>query len=81
MSGTRVGEPLARLTRTGVQAAPAWVLTEFIDAWFYDMTDRQFGVLVLLLTMLIAWLQALVENHLGKAILRSVPPRKVPVID
>jgi hypothetical protein len=75
----RVGEPTARAIRTGVQATPAWILVEFIDAWFYDMTDRQFSVAVLALLVAFAHLQALVENRTGKGFLRKVPPRTVPV--
>lgn len=80
-SSVRIGEPTARAFRTATQGGTAWVLTEFADAWLYDMTERQFGALVALLTLLLAWGQALVENHYGKGFLRAIPPKKVPLID
>jgi hypothetical protein len=77
----KVSEAFARPARTAIQATPAWIITEFVDAWFYDMNDRQFGVLVLLLTTLFAWGQAAIENAKGAGFLRSVPPTKVAVTD
>lgn len=77
----KVSEAVARPVRTAVQAAPAWVITEFVDAWLFDMDERQFGVLVLLLTMLFAWIQAAIENAKGVGFLRSVPPTKVAITD
>lgn len=76
----RVGEPLARATRTAVQATPAWIITEMLDAFLVDMTERQYGVLVLFLTMVISWAQALIENRLGTGLLRAVPPKDSPVV-
>lgn len=78
---THISEAIARPVRTAVQGGPAWVITEFVDAWFYDMSDRQYGVLVLLLTMLIGYIQTAVENAKGKGFLRAVPSAKVPIAD
>lgn len=77
----RVSEALARPIRTGMQATPAWVITEGIDALVWDMTDRQFGAVMGILTLVIGWVQVTVENAKGKAILRAVPPKQAPVID
>lgn len=85
MSRIRVSEALARPTRTLVQAAPAGALTEFTDVFIYDMNDRQYAALVVVLTLLFGWGQVLVENAKGVGFLRRVPtpPQKaeVPVID
>lgn len=81
MATNKVSEALARPVRTGLQGTPAWVITEGIDAWVYDMNDRQYGVLVLLLTMLVGWMQTAYENHVGKGLLRQVPPTEAPVVD
>lgn len=67
-------EAINRPARTAVQAAPAWMVTEFVDAWLYDMSDRQFGALVALLTFLFAYGQVIIENKVGKGLLREVPP-------
>lgn len=73
---TRVSEAIARPVRTAAQATPAWVLTELVDAWFYDMDERQFGAAVLALTLLFGWVQALLENKRGSGFfLRDVPPK------
>jgi len=80
MADTKVSDVVARPVRTATQAAPAWIITEFIDAWIYDMDERQFGVLVLLLTMLIGGAQVAIENHFGKAFLRNIPEPDAPVV-
>ena len=69
---------VANATRTAVQAGPAWVVTEFTDAWIYDMNDRQFGALVALLLLIFAFIQPLVENYFGRALMRT-PATSVPV--
>lgn len=69
--------------RTAIQAGPAWVVTEFIDAWWRSgnaMDDRQFAVSVMLLTIIFGVIQALIENRVGSAIFRKVTP-SVPVLD
>lgn len=76
-----IGENVARPLRTGVQAVPAYALVEFVDAFIHDMTERQYAAAVVLLTMVISLIQTTVENGLGKAFLRRVPPVEVPVVD
>lgn len=80
MNQTRVSEAVARPVRTAAQATPAWILTEMVDAFFYDLADRQFAVLVLFLTLVFGWMQNAWENYRGQGLfLRKVPPRTVPV--
>lgn len=63
---------VARPLRTAIQASPAWVITECIDAFIYDMSDRQFGALMGLLLVLVSWTQVLVENKAGVGLFRDV---------
>lgn len=80
MATKKVSEALARPVRTGLQGTPAWIITEGIDAWFYDMNDRQYGITVLFLTMAFGYVQAIVENYLGKGLLRNMTPTGTPVV-
>lgn len=80
MANTRkVNSAVARTARTAIQGGPAWAIVEGIDAFFYDFNDRQFGIAVILLTMLISFIQNTVENGLGKGLLR-LPTDETPVI-
>lgn len=76
----RVSESVARPARTVIQGTPAWLITSLIDS-FYDLTDYQFGIVALLLTGAISYVQTEIENHLGKGLLRNVPPTETPVVD
>lgn len=76
-----VSETVARPLRTAPQGGIAWAVTEGIDAFFYDFSDRQYGILVVLLTMLVSFIQTTVENGIGKAFLRRVPPTQAPIVD
>lgn len=77
--GTRVSEPKARLARTAGQATPAWIVTELIDVFAYDLDDRQYGVVCLALTALFSFLQTWYENRSGQALLRA-PNIDVPLV-
>lgn len=81
MSKTRISDAVARPLRTGPQAGAAWAVTEGIDAFLVDMNDRQYGILVVLLTMAFSFLQTITENYFGKAFLRKVPDSGTPVVD
>lgn len=63
-----------RPIRTATQGAPAWILTEAIDSMLWDMDDRQYGVMVLLLTMVISYAQTAIENWHGSGFLRDDLP-------
>lgn len=81
MSETRISEAVARPVRTAVQMAPAAVVTEFTDAWVYDMNQQQYAALFGLLTLLFGFIQTAYENYKGKAFLRNIPPQTTPVVD
>lgn len=77
-----VSTTLANPVRTGVQGGLAWGVTEFLDAFnIVEMDDRQYGVSLLLLTIVFSFVQNLGENYLGVAFLRRVPEPKQPVVD
>lgn len=76
---TTVPSAVARTARTGIQAAPAWAVVEGIDAFFYDLNDRQFGIAVILLTMLFSFIQNTIENGIGKGLFR-LPTAETPVL-
>lgn len=79
--GKRVSEAVARPVRTAGQLVPAVVIVDVVDAFVTDLDERQYGVAVAALTLLISWVQTVVENHYGRALLRQVPPTTVPVVD
>lgn len=81
MSTSTVSEVVARPVRTGPQAVVAFAVVEFWDSFIQDLSEKQYGAAVGLLVILLAGLQALVENWRGKAFLRKVPPKDVPVVD
>ena len=74
-----VSQSVARPVRTGVQFLSAAVVVEFVDSFFLDFTDRQYAALVGLLTMVIGYVQVVVENRAGKAFLREPEPPARPV--
>ena len=75
---TKVSEAVARPVRTAAQATPSWVIVEVVDAFIYDLSERQFGALLLLLTLLFGWAQNLLENKRESGyFLRDVPPKHV----
>lgn len=80
MSKTRISEAVARPLRTAPQGGAAWALTEGIDAFLWDMNDRQYGILVVLLTMVFSFIQVAIEDGISKAFLRNVTDT-VPVVD
>lgn len=76
-----ISEAVARPVRTAGQGGLGWIVTELIDAFAYDLSDRQYGVLVLAFGVLFSFVQTLVENHTGKALLRTIPPTQAEVVD
>lgn len=76
-----VSEVLARPLRTAPQGGAAWAVTEGVDAFIWNMDDRQYGILVVLLTMLFSFVQAAIENGIGKAFLRTLPDHPQPITD
>jgi hypothetical protein len=60
-----------RSVRTAAQAVLAGIIVDFVDVFFYDLSDRQFGASVALLTVLITFVQNLVESRKGAGLLRD----------
>ncbi len=79
MSG--ISDAVARPVRTATQGGLGWLIVEFIDAFLWNMDERQYGAAVALLTVIISWVQTQVENRAGTAFLREMPPREVDVVE
>ena len=62
---------LERPVRTGTQGVVSLAFVEFIDAFFFNFDDRQYGALVVFLTIVLGWLQVAIENKTGKTFLRT----------
>jgi hypothetical protein len=78
---TTVSDSVARPVRTGGQVLSSGVVTEFIDAFIYDMNDRQYLALAAVLVVVLSWAQVLVEDRLNKGLFRKVPQPEQPVVD
>lgn len=78
-----VSQSVARPVRTATQLATAGVLVEFVDSFFIDFSDRQYAAAVALLTIVLGWIQVVVENRAGKGFLRTPEPpeQKVDVVE
>lgn len=79
--GATVSEAVARPVRTAIQSGPGWAIIEIIEAYeFYDFTDRQYGITLLILTVVAGYIQNALENRRGKGFfLRTVPPVQASV--
>jgi hypothetical protein len=76
-----VPQKLARPARTAGQGGLAYALVEVIDSFGADFTTRQYGAILLLLTIVIGYLQIMVEDGLGKGLLRKIPGPEVQVVE
>ncbi len=74
-------DAIGRPVRTATQGGLGWLIVEFVDAFFWNMDERQYGAAVALLTVLISWIQNLVENRAGVAFLRELPDKEVDVVE
>lgn len=75
-----VSQAVARPVRTGIQMAPAAVVTELVDVFIYDMDERGYAAVFAGLTLLFGWIQSGLENAQGRGWwFRDVPPTKAPV--
>lgn len=75
-----VSETVARPVRTAIQMAPAYVFTDFVDAFIHNLSDKQYGALFGVLTIALAWGQTAIEDARGRGWwLRNVPPKHVNV--
>lgn len=55
-------QSIVRPVRTAVQLAPAAVITEFADAFIYDMNDKQYAALAGVLLLVFSYSQNLYEE-------------------
>ena len=81
MAEATVNDTAARTVRGGIQGSAGWVATEFIDAFFWNMNDRQYGILVVVLGVIIGFVQNVAENHFGVAFLKEIPQPDQPIVD
>lgn len=70
---SKITEKLARPGRTAGQGGLAFAIVEVVDSFGADFTTRQYGALLLLLTLVVSFIQVSVEDGLGKAVLRTIP--------
>lgn len=75
-----VSEVVARPVRTALQLGAGTGIAAAVDA-FHDLTGEQQTAVAFVVTLVLSMVQAAVENKTGKALLRNVPPRDVPVVD
>lgn len=66
-----MSESLNRASRTVVQGTVAGALVEFVDAFIFDMSDRQYGAAIVALTMLLSYVQTFIEDKKGAGLLRD----------
>lgn len=78
---SKISQSIARPARTAGQGGLAYAIVEVIDAFGAGFTGRQYGALLLLLTIVVGALQVVVENRLGRALLRYIPPTDAPLVD
>lgn len=76
-----VKDVVARPVRTGGQVIVAGAITEFGDAFIYDMNEKQYAALLGLLVIVVGWIQVLVENWKGVALLREIPEAPVEPVE
>jgi hypothetical protein len=63
---------VARPARTAVQGSAAFAVTELLDSFsILPMDERQYGAVLLILTIVFGAIQIAVENHIGKGLLRD----------
>ena len=51
-----------RPVRTGVQAGGALVIVEFLDAFIFDMSEKQYGAAVAMLALVLAIVMGFVDK-------------------
>lgn len=76
-----VSQKFARPARTAGQGGLAYAIVEVIDSFGADFTTRQYGAILLLLTIVVGYLQIMVEDGLGKGLLRKVPGPPVTTVE
>lgn len=78
---SKITEKLARPGRTAGQLTTAEVIVQIVEAFFYDLNEGQHIALFGGLTLVVGFLQVVVENRAGKALLRTIPaPEQAEVV-
>lgn len=76
-----VSQKVARPVRTGGQLGVAEVIVQVIEAFFVELNEAQHIALFGALTLLVGFVQIVIEDHYGKALLRQPPGPNVDVVD
>lgn len=78
---SKITEALARPGRTAGQFTAAEVTVQVIEAFFASLSTDQHVALLGALTIIYGFLQVVLENRAGKALLRTIPaPAQAEVI-
>ena len=81
MTKKKTAPATARGTRTGVQGGVAGAIVALLASFGLELTETQVGLAIVILTALFSYVQTVVEDHYGKALLREVPEGDQPVAD
>ena len=65
-----VTRALAGPVRTATQLVPAFVITEFIDAFAYDFDEKQYAAMAALLLLGTSLIQNVIEQARGRGFLK-----------
>lgn len=64
-------EYISNPTRTALQLVPASVLTEFVDAFLYDFSEKQYAASIGVLLLATSFIQNAIEYKKGKALFKQ----------
>lgn len=76
-----VSQSVARPVRTGAQLSVAEVIVQVVEAFITDLNEAQHVAALGALTLLVGFVQLLVENGVGKGFLRQVPGPDVKAVE
>ena len=65
-----VTRAIAGPVRTATQLVPAFVITEFIDAFAYDFDEKQYAAMAALLLLGTSFVQNIIEQVRGRGFLK-----------
>lgn len=75
--GASVSSAGRKGARTAGQGGAGWAVVEAIEAFhLYNFDERQYGITIFILGGVICVIQNLIEDRLGKGILRTPVPRE-----
>lgn len=81
MATGTVSQSVARPVRTAAQMVPSLVVTEFIDAFVYNLNDKQYAALAAILLLVFGFIQAHIEDVKGVGFFRSPNGEHVKVVE